>query len=38
MKKGFVMKRYNILIVEDDWMIGDLLKKILPAKSTMYVG
>lgn len=23
------MKRYNILIVEDDWMIGDLLKKIL---------
>ncbi|MGE7903352.1 response regulator transcription factor [Peribacillus sp. NPDC094092] len=23
------MKRYNILLVEDDWMIGDLLKKIL---------
>ena len=23
------MKKYNILIVEDDWMIGDLLKKIL---------
>lgn len=23
------MKRYNILIVEDDLMIGDLLKKIL---------
>ncbi|MFJ7469239.1 response regulator transcription factor [Peribacillus frigoritolerans] len=23
------MKRYNILIVEDDWMIGDLLEKIL---------
>ena len=23
------MKQYNILIVEDDWMIGDLLKKIL---------
>lgn len=29
MKKGPVMKRYNILIVEDDLMIGDLLKKIL---------
>ncbi|MFJ7932388.1 response regulator transcription factor [Peribacillus sp. NPDC096622] len=23
------MKRYNILLVEDDWMIGDLLKKIM---------
>ena len=33
------MKEYNILIVEDDLMIGDLLQKILQREEVqVYVG
>ena len=32
------MKVYNILIVEDDLIIGDLLQKILQRESIMCIG
>lgn len=32
------MKVYNILIVEDDLIIGDLLKKFYSVRSIMCVG